>query len=69
MGSLYTVINVIETVRIEQGGDVIKIHKISASTAAGDRFNVEIPEAEFNEKRVGELLTERADLLNAIRKQ
>ena len=68
MGKLYTVKSVIETVRIDPLGDVIKIHKVSAATVSGDRFTLEIPEAEFSQARVDELLTGRAAMLEAIRK-
>lgn len=68
MGKLFNVKGIIEVPRIDPQGEVLKVHKVTAVTMSGDRFTVEIPEAEFTEAKVAEIVGARAAELEAIRK-
>ena len=63
----YEVLNIIELTTITPEGEVAKIHKITALTGAGDRFTIDVPEADFVPGTVTELLRARARTLSDIR--
>jgi hypothetical protein len=68
MGQLYEVVDIVETVNITKSGDVEKIHKVRARTPGGQQFALDIRDQDFDEKKVRELLTARAKLIDAVMK-
>lgn len=68
MGQLYEVLDIVETVTITSSGDVEKIHKVRARTMAGQQFTIDIPDKDFNEKSVKDLLSARAKMIESIMK-
>lgn len=68
MGQLYEVMDIMETVNITRTGDVEKIHKVRARTLAGQQFALDIPDKDFNEKSVRDLLSARAKMIESIMK-
>jgi len=67
MDKLFEVKTIIEQPRIDSQGEVSKIHKVSAITKSGDRFTLDIADADFDLERVKDALTARALELEAIR--
>lgn len=67
MDSLKEVTGIAETVRIDREGEAVKIHKVSAITQSGDRFTLEIPDAEFDLEKAKAALKARADEIEAVR--
>lgn len=67
MDNLFKITGVIETMRIDPQGEVVKIHKVSATTKSGDRFTLEIPDQEFTVEKVQDLVRVRAQELEDLR--
>jgi len=68
MPKLYTVDDITERTTITRGGAVEKVYRITATTASGTNFTAEIPEADFNQEKVAQVLAEKANLLESIKK-
>lgn len=68
MENLLKVNGVTETVRIDPQGEAVKIHKVTATARSGDRFTMEIPDADFDLAKVEVALKGKAEELEAIRK-
>lgn len=66
MGQMYEVVDIVEMVNITKTGDVEKIHKVRARTLAGQQFAIDIPEKDFSEKSVRDLLSARAKMIESI---
>ena len=67
MEQSYEVLNIIELTTITPEGEVGKTHRITARTGAGDRFTIDVPEADFVPGKVTELLRAQAQILSDIR--
>ena len=67
MENLLKVNGITETVRIDSQGEAVKIHKVTATARSGDRFTLEIPDAEFDLEKVEAALKVKAAELEAIR--
>lgn len=68
MSNLKEVTGIAETMRIDREGEVVKIHRVSAVTTSGDRFVLDIPDAEFSLAAAEAAIRARADEIEAIRK-
>jgi len=68
MSKLYKVDDVTERTNITRQGKVEKLYRVSATSASGSSFTVEIPEADFNKEKVDQVLTDKAALIDSIRK-
>lgn len=68
MAKPYKVVDVAERTMIGKRGTVEKIYRVTAESAAGTTFSVEIPESEFNKEKVAQLLSDKAELIDGIRK-
>ena len=67
MAEKYHDVDVIERTEITREGKVEKVYRVSASTASGVHFTLEIGEADFTEAKVNELLTKKATQLEDIK--
>jgi hypothetical protein len=68
MGKNYTVDDVTERTMLTKMGAVQKIYRVAATTASGFAFTVEIPEPDFTKEKVDQILTEKAALLEGVKK-
>ena len=68
MAKLYTVDDITERTMITRMGAVQKIYRVSATSQSGFSFTVEIPEADFTKEKVDQILSEKATLLEGIKK-
>jgi hypothetical protein len=68
MSKNYKVVDVQERTMINKRGGIEKIYRVTADSAAGTTFSVEVPESEFNKEKVDQVLTDKATLLDGIRK-
>ena len=67
MADKYRDVDVIERTEITREGVVTKVYRISASTASGVHFTLEIGEADFTKAKVNELLTKKAAQIEDIK--
>ena len=68
MAKLYTVDDVMERTTITRTGLIQKMYRVTATSQCGTMFTLEIPEPDFNKEKVDQLLTEKASLIEGIRK-
>jgi len=68
MPKLYKVDDVSERTTISRSGTVQKMYRVSATSQSGTIFTVEIPEPDFNKEKVDQVLTEKASLIEGIKK-
>jgi hypothetical protein len=68
MAKIYTVNDITERTTISRTGEVQKVYRVSATSESGTVFTVEIPEADFNKEKVDKILTEKAALMEGIKK-
>jgi hypothetical protein len=68
MAKNYKVTDITERSNITRQGKVEKLYRVTADSAAGTTFTVEIPEADFNKEKVDQVLTEKATSIDEIRK-
>ena len=68
MAKLYKVDDITERTNITRQGKVEKLYRVTAESAAGTTFTVEIPEADFNKEKVAQILAEKSALIDDIRK-
>jgi hypothetical protein len=68
MAKLYKVDDVTERTNIARSGKVEKVYRVTATSQSGTVFSVEIPEADFNKDKVDQVLTDKASLIEGIRK-
>jgi len=68
MAKLYTVDDVTERSTIDKSGRIQKVYRVSATTQSGFAFTVEVPESDFNKEKVDQSLTEKASLIEGIKK-
>lgn len=67
MAKLYHDVDVVERTEITRDGAVKKVYRVSAYTASGVHFTLEISEADFTEAKVNELLAKQAALIEGIK--
>jgi len=68
MAKLYTVDDVMERTTITRTGLIQKMYRVTATSVSGTVFTVEIPEPDFTKENVDKILTEKATLLETIKK-
>lgn len=68
MGKLYNVDDVTERTTITRTGLIQKVYRVTATAQSGTIFTVEIPEADFNKEKVDHILTEKASLIEGVKK-
>lgn len=68
MAKNYKAVDVQERTMINKRGGVEKVYRVSAESAAGTAFTIEVPESEFTREKVDQLLTDKASLIDSIRK-
>ena len=68
MAKPYKVDDVTERTTISRGGLVQKIYRVTATSQSGTVFTVEIDEPNFTEEKVDQILTEKAELIEGIKK-
>lgn len=68
MAKLYKVNEIQERTNISRQGQVQKIYRVTAESSGGTTFSVDIPEADFNKEKVDQILSEKATLVNDIKK-
>lgn len=68
MTKLYTVDDVTERTTINRSGLIQKVYRVTATSQSGTIFTVEIPEADFNKEKVDHILTEKASLIEGVKK-
>jgi hypothetical protein len=68
MTKLYTVDDVTERTTISRAGLIQKVYRVTATSQSGTIFSVEIPEADFNKEKVDHILTEKASLIEGVKK-
>lgn len=68
MSKLYTVDDVTERTTINRSGLIQKVYRVTATSQSGTIFTVEIPEADFNKEKVDHILTEKASLIEGVKK-
>lgn len=66
MAKLYKVDEITERTRIDTQGKPNKIYRVVATSQSGTKFTVEIPEPDFTKEKVGQILTEKAELIEGI---
>ena len=60
-------VDVVERTQISREGDVEKVYRVSAHTASGVYFRIELPEREFTKELVAKRLAEKARQIDAIK--
>ena len=68
MAKLYTVDEVTERTTITRSGLIQKVYRVTATSATGTIFTVEIPESDFNKEKVDQILEDKAALIEGIKK-
>ena len=68
MAKLYKVTDVTERTMINKRGVVEKMYRVTADSAAGTTFSIEVPDSDFNNEKVAQLLSDKASLIDGIRK-
>lgn len=68
MAKLYEVSDITERTSITRQGAVQKMYRVTATSKSGTTFTVDIPEADFNKEKVDQVLSEKAALLDDIKK-
>jgi len=68
MAKIYTVDDVTERTTITRSGLIQKVYRVTATSQTDTIFTVEIPESDFNKEKVDQLLTEKAALIEGIKK-
>jgi hypothetical protein len=68
MAKLYTVDDVQERTTINRTGLIVKMYRVTATSASGTIFTVEIPESDFNKEKVDQILSEKAGAIETVKK-
>jgi hypothetical protein len=67
MAELYKVEDVTERTHITRSGLIQKMYRVVATSKSGTIFTVEIPEPDFTEEKVDEILKQKAALVEKIK--
>ena len=67
MAELYKVEEIVEKTQIVAGGKISKVYRIAATSASGIRFTADIPESDLTKKKVAQILTEKATLMEDVK--
>ncbi len=67
MADLFHDVDVVERTQITREGEVEKVYRVSAHTASGVYFRVELPEKEFTKETVAKRLAQKAQQIEAIK--
>lgn len=68
MAKNYTVDDITERTTITRTGLIQKIYRVTATSPSGTVFSVEIPEADFSKEGVDKILSEKAALIEGVKK-
>jgi hypothetical protein len=66
MGSNYSVKQIVEVTKIGVTGDLERFNRITAITARGTRFTLDVAEAQTTKEHVDKLLSAKAKELDSI---
>jgi len=67
MGEAYTVESIEERKRINEAGRIERFYVLTAKTALGTRFTVDLSEDEADAKKAKGIVTERAKRIDSLR--
>ena len=67
MAELYHDVDIVERTMVTPEGRVEKVYRVSAYTKSGVRFTLEVKEADFTKAKVAQVLTEKAQKIEAIK--
>lgn len=67
MGKLYHDVDIVERTEITKAGRIEKAYRVTATTASGVLFSIDVTQADFTKAKVDELLTKRAQEIEAIK--
>jgi len=68
MSAPYHSVEIAERTEIGPTGRPQKVYRITATTSGGTTFSVSVPEPEFTTENVKRVLTERADLIESMKR-
>ena len=68
MTATYRDVEVAERTEISPAGRPQKVYRISATTSGGTVFSLSVTEEEFTAENVKRVLTERADLIESMKR-
>jgi hypothetical protein len=68
MAKLYKVDDILERTTINRKGLIEKKYRITATSQSGMTFTVEIPESDFTQEKVDQVLSNKASLIEGIKK-
>lgn len=68
MAKGYKVTDVNERSMINRAGKVEKFYRVTAESAGGTTFSIEVTDSDFNNEKVAQLLADKASIIDGIRK-